>query len=41
MLQLHGFDVRNLTGGIRSWQATHPDVERAQPTKAHISALAE
>ncbi len=41
MLQLHGFDVRNLTGGIRSWQATHPDVERPQPTKANISALAE
>jgi hypothetical protein len=40
MMMLHGFDVRNLTGGIRSWQATH-DVERSQPAKVHISALAE
>jgi NADPH-dependent 2,4-dienoyl-CoA reductase/sulfur reductase-like enzyme/rhodanese-related sulfurtransferase len=40
MLRLHGFDVRNLTGGIRSWQATHPDVERTQPAKADIGALA-
>ena len=26
MLFLHGFKVRNLTGGIRSWQAAHPKV---------------
>ena len=25
MLRLHGFKVRNLTGGIRSWQVTHPE----------------
>lgn len=41
MLWLHGFDVRNLTGGIRSWQATHPEVDRPQPAQADISALAK
>lgn len=41
MLRLHGFDVRNLTGGIRSWQAAHPDRERHKPAPEHISALAK
>jgi NADPH-dependent 2,4-dienoyl-CoA reductase/sulfur reductase-like enzyme/rhodanese-related sulfurtransferase len=40
MLRLNGFDVRNLTGGIRSWQAAHPDRERHRPDPEHISALA-
>jgi NADPH-dependent 2,4-dienoyl-CoA reductase/sulfur reductase-like enzyme len=41
MLQLRGFDVRNLTGGIRSWQAAHPDRDRRMPADEHISALAK
>ena len=41
MLRLHDFDVRNLTGGIRSWQAAHPDRERHKPKPEHISALAQ
>ena len=41
MLQLRGFDVRNLTGGIRSWQAAHPDRDRRKPATEHISALAK
>ncbi len=41
MLRLHDFDVRNLTGGIRSWQAAHPDRERHKPEPEHISALAK
>ena len=40
MLRLNGFDVRNLTGGIRSWEAAHPDRERHRPDPEHISALA-
>ncbi len=41
MLRLNGFTVRNLTGGIRSWQAAHPDRERHKPASEHISALAK
>ena len=41
MLRLRGFDVRNLTGGIRSWQAAHPDRERRTPATEYISALAK
>ncbi len=41
MLRLRGFDVRNLTGGIRSWQAAHPDRDRRKPATEHISALAK
>ena len=41
MLRLEGYDVRNLTGGIRSWQAAHPDRERHKPAAEHISALAK
>ena len=40
MLRLRGFKVRNLTGGIRSWQAAHPDRDRQKPAAEHISALA-
>ncbi len=40
MLLLRGFDVRNLTGGIRSWQAAQPDRDRQKPATEHISALA-
>ncbi len=40
MLRLRGFDVRNLTGGIRSWQAASPERDRAKPSLEHISALA-
>jgi NADPH-dependent 2,4-dienoyl-CoA reductase/sulfur reductase-like enzyme/rhodanese-related sulfurtransferase len=40
MLRLRGFNVRNLTGGIRSWQAAHPDRNRQKPATEHISALA-
>lgn len=41
MLRLRGFNVRNLTGGIRSWQAAHPDRDRQKPATEHISALAK
>ncbi len=41
MLRLRGFNVRNLTGGIRSWQAAHPDRDREKPASEHISALAK
>lgn len=41
MLRLRGFDVRNLTGGIRSWQAAHPERDRHKPAPEHISALAK
>ncbi len=41
MLRLRGFNVRNLTGGIRSWQAAHPDRDRRKPATEHISALAK
>lgn len=41
MLTQHGFNVRNLTGGIRSWQAAHPDRELHEPGAHHVSALAE
>ena len=41
MLGLRGFKVRNLTGGIRSWQAAHPDRDRQKPAAEHISALAK
>ncbi len=41
MLRLRGFDVRNLTGGIRSWEAAHPDRVRHKPADEHISALAK
>jgi len=41
MLRLRDFDVRNLTGGIRSWQAAHPDRDRRKPATEHISALAK
>ncbi len=41
MLRLRGFNVRNLTGGIRSWQAAHPDRDRRKPAPEHISALAK
>lgn len=41
MLRLRGFRVRNLTGGIRSWQAAHPDRDRQKPASEHISALAK
>jgi NADPH-dependent 2,4-dienoyl-CoA reductase/sulfur reductase-like enzyme/rhodanese-related sulfurtransferase len=40
MLGLRGFDVRNLTGGIRSWQAAHPERDRQRPAPEYISALA-
>jgi hypothetical protein len=40
MLRLRGFTVRNLTGGIRSWQAAHPDRDRRKPAIEYISALA-
>ena len=40
MLALNGFDVRNLSGGIRSWQAAHPDRELLEPGADHVSALA-
>ena len=40
MLALNGFKVRNLTGGIRSWQAAQPDRERPEPAEQHVSALA-
>ena len=40
MLALKGFTVRNLTGGIRSWQAAQPDRERPEPAEQHVSALA-
>lgn len=40
MLRLNEFDVRNLTGGIRSWQAAHPERERHRPDPEYISALA-
>ena len=41
MLWLKGYDVHNLTGGIRSWQAAHPEAPRDQTTSADISALAK
>jgi len=41
MLALNGFTVRNLAGGIRSWQAAHPDRERHEPDAHHVSALAK
>ena len=41
MLALNGFTVRNLAGGIRSWQAAHPDRERLEPDAHHVSALAK
>lgn len=41
MLTLNGFNVRNLAGGIRSWQAAHPDRERHEPDAHHVSALAK
>ena len=41
MLTLNGFTVRNLAGGIRSWQAAHPDRERHEPDAHHVSALAK
>ncbi len=41
MLRLRGFSVRNLTGGIRSWQAAHPDAERHEPAHIEASALAK
>ena len=41
MLRLRGFHVRNLTGGIRSWQAAHPDRDRQKPSAEYISALAK
>lgn len=41
MLAHKGFDVRNLTGGIRSWQAAHPARERVEPSADHVSALAK
>lgn len=41
LLRLEGYDARNLTGGIRSWQAAHPDRERHKPAAEHISALAK
>ena len=40
MLRLRGFSVRNLTGGIRSWQAAHPDAERHEPANIEANALA-
>ncbi|MEZ5378497.1 MAG: FAD-dependent oxidoreductase [Acidimicrobiales bacterium] len=40
MLRLRGFDVRNLTGGIRSWQAAKPERDRQAPSQEYISALA-
>lgn len=41
MLRLHDFEVRNLTGGIRTWQSAHPDRERHRPAAEHISGLAK
>ncbi|RZV48455.1 MAG: CoA-disulfide reductase [Acidimicrobiales bacterium] len=41
MLRLHDFEVRNLTGGIRTWQSAHPDRERHKPAAEHISGLAK
>ncbi len=41
MLTHKGFNVRNLTGGIRSWQAAHPARKRVEPSPDHVSALAK
>ena len=41
MLTLRGFTVRNLSGGIRSWQAAHRDRDRHEPGPHHVSALAK
>jgi rhodanese-related sulfurtransferase len=41
MLVMNGFEVRNLTGGIRSWQAAHPERERHEPDPQYVSALAK
>jgi NADPH-dependent 2,4-dienoyl-CoA reductase/sulfur reductase-like enzyme/rhodanese-related sulfurtransferase len=41
MLTLNGFTVRNLSGGIRSWQAAHAGRDRHDPGAHHVSALAK
>jgi NADPH-dependent 2,4-dienoyl-CoA reductase/sulfur reductase-like enzyme/rhodanese-related sulfurtransferase len=41
MLTQNGFTVRNLSGGIRSWQAANPERDRHEPGAHHVSALAK